>query len=433
MLLYAHTITPRLRYIAEWFQEHYLEESLELTDLADRYKSHEGPRINYSAHRIAETECWIEPSPLLFEDSILPIELTVCSNGFSPFFFAGRGDMDFDVLAAGFYLISRYEEYLPHEKDAYGRFAHVQSIAFRHRFLNRPLVDEWMDRFCNCLRSYYPELKLKQRHFQFQATYDIDESFAYSYKSVGLHVAGITRDLIRGRFDWVTERIRTLRDRQADPYDSFSFLSELHQSIGARPICFLHVAKHRGAYDKNVSPGHPAQQVLIRSIANWSDIGLHPSWQSGDRIGLLQDEKSVLEDITQSPIYRSRQHFIRFQLPDTFHALINLGITDDYSMGYGSINGFRASTTRSFYWFDLCSNVITSLRIHPFCYMDANSFYELGHTIDQAEREWTELEQAVRSVNGRMIVIWHNNFLGTQKRFAGWRDRYANWLQSLQP
>ncbi len=61
--------------------------------------------------------------------------------------------------------------------------------------------------------------------------------------------------------------------------------------------------------------------------------------------------------------------------------------------------------------------------------MEANSFFEAGHTIEQAEAEWRGLEQAVRQVQGRMITIWHNTFLGTQKRFAGWRDRYAKWLR----
>lgn len=417
--------------MAGWFQEHYLGEPLELTDSLARYKAYDGPRINYSSQRIGETECWIEPSVLLFEDSIRPIELTVCSNGSFPFFFAGRGDMGFDLLAAGFYLIGRYEEYLPHSKDVYGRYAHEQSMAYRHHFLHRPLVDEWMEYLCNCLRSLYPNMLFKKNQFRFQATYDIDESFAYKYKPAGLQVAGTLRDLIQGRTDWIAERVRTLRGTQTDPYDSYAFIQQLHHAVGSRPVFFFHSANRKSKYDKNLSPDHPAQQELIRSISEWSDLGLHPSWQSGDHPALLMKERGALEAIAHKQVRCSRQHYIRFQLPDTYRSLIGLGITDDHSMGYGSINGFRASTSRSFYWFDLSRNEVTSLRIHPFCYMDANSFYELGHTIDEAESEWKELERAVRAVNGSLITIWHNTTLGTQKRFSGWRDRYANWLHSL--
>ncbi len=340
--------------------------------------------------------------------------------------------MGFDVLAAGFYLISRYEEYLPYERDGYGRYAHQQSMAYQNDFLHRPLVDEWMIYFGKCLCAYFPTLRLKGNVFSWLPTYDIDESYAYRYKPRWLQFVGALRDLMQGRFGSVLERYRVLSGRQRDPYDSYAFMEQLHASDQKRPICFFHVGERRGGYDKNLSPDHPAQQALIRSVRRWSQIGLHPSWQSGDRSSLLAEEKRKLEAILVAPIHRSRQHYIRFRLPDTYRSLLELGITDDYSMGYGSINGFRASTSRSFNWFDLSRNEITPLRIHPFCYMEANSFYELGQSIDAAESEWRRLEQAVRAVNGQLITIWHNTLLGTQLRFQGWRDRYANWANPLR-
>lgn len=430
MLLYAHTLTPRLRYIVRWFQEHHLTEPIELTDSPDRFKTYDGPRINYSAHKFSENECWLEPSGLLSETTVHPIAITLCSNGTFPFFFAGRGDMGFDVLAASFYLITRYEEYLPHTPDEYGRFAHVQSIAYKHDFLHRPLVDEWMIQFCRCLRSYFPSLLLKEDQFSWQPTYDIDESYAYLYKPAWLQLSGVLRDLLQGRWSWIAERMNTLSSRQQDPYDSYAFIEELHANTDIRPICFFHVGHKKWKYDKSLSPAHPAQQELIRNVRGWSNIGLHPSWKSGDRPSLTAEEKRTLESIAAAPILRSRQHYIRFQLPATYRSLIEQGITDDYSMGYGSINGFRASTSRSFNWYDFTMDQVTTLRVHPFCYMEANSYYELEHTIDQAELEWKKLEQAVRAVNGQLITIWHNTFLGTQPRFSGWRERYADWVVS---
>ena len=71
----------------------------------------------------------------------------------------------------------------------------------------------------------------------------------------------------------------------------------------------------------------------------------------------------------------SRQHFIRFTLPDTYRQLINAGIKEEFSMGYGSVNGFRASVALPFYWFDLEKNEATSLLVYLFCFMDANSFF----------------------------------------------------------
>jgi hypothetical protein len=63
--------------------------------------------------------------------------------------------------------------------------------------------------------------------------------------------------------------------------------------------------------------------------------------------------------------------------------------------------------------------------------MEANSFYELGQGIEEAANDWRALENQIRQYGGTMITVWHNTFLGTQARFSGWRERYANWLRGL--
>jgi hypothetical protein len=431
LLLYAHTLTPRLRYITNWFAEQFLLEPLELTDSIERFRNETGPRISYSDQRISAGACWIQPASLLFESNIQEIEPEVHQHAQFPIFFCGAGDMGFDLFASSFYLLSRYEEYLPHPLDTYGRFPHQQSLAFRHGFLDRPLVDQWMVQLCVYLRSQFPALSIRPLHFEHLATYDIDESFAYRHKPIWRQAAGLFRDLMLFRFGWVVERIRVLRKRSPDPYDAFSFLQSLHADTSTRPICFLLMAEQRSEYDKNLPPDHPAQQELIRSLSNWSDLALHPSWRSASDFDLLEKEKKDLEGLVHRSILASRQHYIRFRLPQTYRNLMVAGFQADYSMGYGSINGFRASTARSFEWYDLERDQVTSLRVHPFCYMEANSYYEQRDTIEEAAQEWEKLEESVRGTGGTFITIWHNTQLGTQARFSGWRDRYARWLRAL--
>ena len=128
----------------------------------------------------------------------------------------------------------------------------------------------------------------------------------------------------------------------------------------------------------------------------------------------------------------SRQHYIRFNLPEDYQKLIKAGITDDYSMGYGSINGFRASVASSFYWYDLKKDEKTILRIHPFCFMDANSFYEQRQDTEQT---WAELQYYLsicKAVNGTLITVWHNNFLGSSIEFNGWKDLYEKFIAQVR-
>src|SRR6185436_1570128 len=130
-------------------------------------------------------------------------------------------------------------------------------------------------------------------------------------------------------------------------------MDKLHDKNNLKPIYFFHVGNKKGRYDKNILPTHPAMQQLIKQHAGKYSLGIHPSWASGDEEDLLNEEIKTLESATGKKITSSRQHYIRFTLPHTFRRLIAAGITDDYSMGYGSINGFRASVASPFYWYDL--------------------------------------------------------------------------------
>jgi hypothetical protein len=131
-------------------------------------------------------------------------------------------------------------------------------------------------------------------------------------------------------------------------------------------------------------------------------------------------------------VNKSRQHYIRFNLPEGYQRLITAGITDDYSMGYGSINGFRASVASSFYWYDLEKEVQTALRIHPFCFMDANALYEQRQDTVTSLNELQHYHAVCKSVNGTLITIWHNNFLGTAKEFTGWKEMYEQFIAQVQ-
>ena len=146
---------------------------------------------------------------------------------------------------------------------------------------------------------------------------------------------------------------------------------------------------------------------------------------------ILSKEKKVLETAGKIPITMSRQHYIKFSLPGTFEHLIEVGIEKDFSLGYGSINGFRASVASSFYWYNLKTEKITTLRLYPFCFMDANSFYEQGFNADQAYEEIGYYFTICKNVNGTFISIFHNNFLGTDKQFMGWKEMYTRFISEM--
>lgn len=429
MLIYTETITPRLQYIAEFSGKLLMGKPFELTTDRELFLRSGAEKINYSSGRNNSTEFWLRPHSLLFENSITD-QVIQCSemDGYSTFF-KTEGDWPFDIFAASFYLLSRYEEYLPHEKDMYGRYAHENSLAYKEKFLGVPLVNIWWNNFKNALRDRFPSFGTPLPAFTFLPTYDIDIAWSYKQKGWQRNLGGLIQSTFRGEWEQNAERLSVLRKKQKDPYDSYGWLNKLHENYRVKPYYFFLVADPRGKYDKNISPRRKEMQQLIRDHFIRYPIGIHPSWRSGDEHELLKKEIDTLSRITGSGCLSARQHYIRFDLPGTFRRLLDAGIRYDFSMGYGSINGFRASVTTPFYWYDLLNEKQTELMLFPFCYMEANSFYEQRFSSQQALEEMREYRKIVKSVGGTLITIWHNHFLGTEKSFEGWKRVYEQFIK----
>jgi hypothetical protein len=429
VLIYTTVITPRLQYISEFSGKEIIGKPFELTTDKGRYSAIEAPKLNYSSERVSAGEFWIQPHALLFEDKISE-QQTHCfeENGFKAFFKTG-GDLSFDIFAASFYLLTRYEEYLPHQKDMYGRYAHENALAFKEGFLDQPLINIWLQRFREALTGKFIHLNTTASHFTFLPTYDIDIAWSYKQKGWWRIAGGLAQTFVKGNWKNFKERIKVLTGKQKDPFDSYGWLHRLHEQFKLKPYYFFLVAERNGKYDKNILPRRKALQTLISNHLIRYPVGLHPSWRSGDEPAVLKKEIERLQTITANSVLTSRQHYIRFTLPETFRRLIDAGIRFDFSMGYGSINGFRASVASPFYWYDLEQEKQTSLMLFPFCYMEANSFYEQKYTAGQALEEMRHYYRVVREVDGTFIMIWHNHFLGSDKLYEGWREVYEQFIK----
>ncbi len=443
MLVYCNKITNRLQYIVSFIAGQISAEPWELTDDKNKFINAPGPKINYSEERSAKDEFFLRPVSLLFESNIAPQKIDIFSWNDHPAFFKTDGDLSFDIFSACFYLITRYEEYLPHKKDMYGRYAHENSLAFKEGFLKLPLVDIWLQDFTEKIKSKFSSFYSSHREFNFVPTYDIDEMFCYLHKPRWKNIAGNIRSVLRKDGWEIKERKAVLKGSLQDPYDSFDWLKTFHtEHHYLQGFVFILVAEKNGQYDKNISPASKAFKEKITWLfdnsaklgSEWKpdlNAGLHPSWQSGDNPALIKKELDILQYKIGLESHGSRQHYIRFTLPQTYRNLIAAGIWDDHSMGYGSINGFRASVSSAFYWYDLGEDKKTDLKIHPFCFMDANSFYEQKNTPQEALEEMMEFFKVIQSVNGTMITIWHNTFLGSHRKFAGWREVYEEFVRDI--
>ncbi len=426
LLIYSPITSPRLAYIcATLFRNEFAIEHDKLI-----YQSCTTAKINYSDEIFESQGLQIIPQGLLFQKNILQQEIHCFDwKGLVAFFKNDKEAIPFDLFSAAFYLISRYEEWLPFIPDQYGRYAHTNSLAYNNQFLHLPLVQLWLLEFEKTMQESFPDFQLPNQKFSFVPSYDVDVAFCYLNQPFFKNLFGFYRNLLTGKFEKFAESGNVYSGYQKDPFDQFDFLSQLNERYHLPAIYFFLLANKRKGVDKNIHPSKKALQQLILKTASKYQVGIHPSWQSGDDRALLKDEINTLSNLIKNPVMLSRQHYLRMTIPETYPQLIAAGIKKEYTLGYGTSNGFRASFASVFYWYDLKNEVQTDLEIHPFCYMDSNSIFELRQPVYEAKNEMQELFHQVKKVRGEMICIFHNHFLTDQPEWVEWKKMLEEFFK----
>lgn len=419
-IIYAHKLTPRLSYVATTI----FGKNVAITSNLTKFEASPLQKINYSQNCIAHQNLWIVPCGLLEEKNITPQKINCFEwNGLKAFF-KTNGSLPFDVFAAAFYLLTRYEEYLPNaSKDKHQNYSHTNSIAFKENFLHLPLIELWLKK----IEVVY-SIKIMESSFNFIPTFDIDMAYAYKHHSAIKQVGGIAKHAIRLNKEAIERTKAAIDKNYTDPFDVFDWLNNLHQENNIKPIYFFLLANERSKFDKNVPVSSMAYQQLIKKICSKNEFGIHPSYSSNKNTAVLNHEIKTLENIVEQVVTNSRQHYLKLALPLTYRNLINQKITTDYTMGYSACNGFRASYSKSFFWYDLENEQTTNLLIRPFCYMDASSIFNLKHHPTQALNQLLEFFEALNFVNGTMIIVLHNHFLADNAEYKDWRNVYEKFL-----
>ena len=432
MLVHVPRITDRVLYTFDLVFKQLLGLDFSLTSDVEKFTAYEGPKMVYGPYRLGDAP-FQKAHELLFERHINDQETTSVDfegvKGLFPVY--GKGLlMPFDVFAASFYLVSRYEEYLPQVRDKYGRFQAESTWMFENGLLQKPLVDIWAIAMKNRLIEIYPNLLFKERKFEFVPTYDVDAAWAYKHKGVYRTLGGFFKDLAEGNREGLRERHEVLRGKRKDPFDSFDFQFELQKTFKLKPIYFILCGEY-DTNDKNISLRKDAFKSLIKRLGDYADVGIHPSFSSYLNLEKLQAEIDGLSEVLHRPLTKSRQHFLRMNLPRSYQKLIELDISDDYTMGFASQAGFRAGIADAFRFFDLENDMATNLWVHPFALMDGTMRDYLNLDVEASLDLAKQLVDEVKAVGGTFIYLTHNETLGGEKRWVGWPEMYRQLLEYI--
>jgi hypothetical protein len=294
------------------------------------------------------------------------------------------------------------------------------------------LVDEYALYLEKALRQRFPGLPESRRKFSYLSTIDVDNAWAFLNKGPVRFLGGLIQSLSQGRFYEFKQRWRVVLGKEADPYYCYYKLNLIQDQFDI-PLHYFFLLGNYGEYDKNVPHTSIALQELIKDMGDRARIGLHPSYASNSIPGLLAEEKSRLEEIVNREVLSSRQHFLKLSLPNSYRKLIDLGIREEYSMGYIEAPSFRAGACSPFYFYDLDREQSTRLRLFPFQMIDTGFRFYQG--LESAERAMDELKpvlQSIRKVNGQFISIFHNESPSGYGPWKGWGGFYESVVKSAK-
>jgi hypothetical protein len=431
LMLYSPGISPRLRYIANHLINGILGIDLHITGNMQEIPSSGVPLINYSSSGMpgAVNIC---PHGILEETGIRRQDIDIVIDNGIPAFFNCNGECDlgFDIFAASFYLLSRYEEYLPFRRDFHGRFPYSESLAQRYSVVEYPLVELWTMKLKDYITIKYPGFKFPEKRFSWIPTIDVDIPWAYRNRGYCRTAGGFARSLLRADPEDFMTRYNVLFKGESDPYDTYGIIGEMHSGLGMSPVYFFSLGGY-GNYDKSVSAQNPEYRELIRSISENCKTGIHPSYRSFDDPLLLVEEMEEFAAITGRGPCRSRQHYLRLGLPESYRLLIRNGIYEDYTMGWPETPGFRAGTCNPFMFYDLEVETVTSLRIFPFQIMDGSLRDYLKLEPAQAEGHAARIAEKIRQVNGILVTLWHNESFSESRRWKGWNKVYHEIAKTM--
>ena len=430
LLIYSPKRSRRVRYVFRLIFHDLLKVDYHITTDIDEFQSSDIPKFIYGEKAFSD-DLFFNSSGLLFDRGVDNIDLeSFDHNGINAFFpvYNNQSALPFDVFSAIFYLVSRYEEYQPFVRDGHGRFTANLSRSVELGILDKPVVNIWALEIKKIILDKYPKFQFTERKYKFRPTYDIDTAFAYTQKGLVRTTGRYLVDLKDLNWFDFSQRTQVLFGRKHDPYDTFDLQIEYQKKYNLRPIYFILFARY-GRFDKNVNIRNKTFRFLIKRLGDYAIIGIHPSYNSIEHPEYLSFETGKLSEVINQEVFRSRQHFLRLVLPDTYRNLIEHDITDDYSMGYAALPGFRAGICSTYNFYDLDTEEETKLRIHPFAVMDGTLNDYMGLTPTDAIEQIRKLILEVKKVNGTFISLWHNESLSNQKRWTGWRKVYEELLE----
>ncbi len=320
-----------------------------------------------------------------------------------------------DIFASAFFMLTRWEEHVSEERDSHDRFPLKNSLAYKHKFHQRPIVNEYCELLKMLILKINPQQVFKKHTFKCVPTHDVDHLYKWKNLSTvrkklahNFLTQGNIKDGLRNTLDFL--KVKFLG--KEDPYQSFRYIVELSikYSIKSR---FYFMSGGTSKVDNNYKLDE-ARKIIQYLQDNDQIIGIHPSYNSYmDPIQWGSEKKALEKIIGNNTVHEGRQHYLRFRVPDTWNIWESHQMTTDSTMGYSEIPGFRCGTCWPFPVFDVAEQKVLSLIENPLIFMETSVIQHMKLSPEEAYQHTKKLYFTVKKYDGNFTFLWHNSAMLT--------------------
>ena len=330
-----------------------------------------------------------------------------------------------DLFAGLFFMLTRWEEALPAEKDLHARFPASAAAIVKAGYILRPVVDEYATLMRGWLLALGYPVPEDRTEYTVVPSCDVDMPYYWQSKPLWKSLGGrlLKHWNVLESVEDYREYKNTTSGTSKDPFDTFDYLMTLAEQHETR-FQFNFIGGGKTKFEGYYPVNDPFITSLITSIkSRGHKIGLHPSYDAYTDAKMIAMEKQAVEEAAGMSITSSRQHYLRFSLPETWSALAQAGITEDSTMGYAAEPGFRCGTCKPFHVFDIHKREQLDLIERPLLIMDVSLRMYKQLSVEESIVLSDKIKAQVKKHNGELVILWHNSSLSKIDGWEGW-----NWV-----
>jgi len=316
-----------------------------------------------------------------------------------------------DIFATIFFMLTRWEEYVVKDRDEHNRFSHTATLAYKEGFLNRPIVNEYIELFWNILLKLDFKEKRKLKKFSMLLTHDIDEMERYpNFKKVIMRMGGdiFYKKSLYLPFKTLYDYILVSMNIRKDPYNSFDEIMNIGDSFDIKSHFFF-MSGGKTKYDNRYDINNPKVKKSIEKIKKRGHfIGLHPSYNAYNEPEQFKKEKETIDRINGTPVISGREHYLRFEIPTTWQLWEDNGFEWCSNLAYPKIDGFRTGCCYPYTPFNILTRKKLNIKERPLIMMEV-TFAQVSKDIEEFDIMIDYYLNIIKKYNGEFVLLLHNN------------------------